>query len=967
MPPPPFVTSLDEVATGYTVFESDQVLTHTQLNSVAEYADDQIRLTRTRLSGVGVACGLHASLSGTTVHVTGGVGVTTDGDLLHLDADTAYDRFRPYDQSFPAYPPLYQGRDVNGTMFAAYELLPQGAQADNARPLAQLPGVSGLQLSRMTAVLLMESYRQDDDLCSGTDCDNLGARAVNTRKLLLVGPDAVAALRGGAETPADAYGDLPELFAERAVLTGGMTGTAALAQAYRTACTAIHARVVDALPRIFPAAGAVLGDVLTQASAQGWINRLATYRRQFARNAAGIQYYYDFLKDVVEAYNEFRDALFDDRTWCSPPIASFPKHLLLGDLTGGSSAEANRTGFYPSPVTSRTAGELDRACFLLRRLESIITHFQVSTASSLTVRVTPSAMENRPLEERAIPFYYTAGGEDPLHLRWSYRLSRRGAEASAYGYHAPASWAVDNTPADNPLAYQVGRSDFFRVEGVVGKLVGEALDAVRDEIRDHNLPFTVRAVLLGTDRTRIVPRPRGTTDLHHLHSLVRKDTDVRLQEAEAFTTHFSDMVLHAADEGELYHEQESAQLTALRGTTTSKSTELRSHSATARTSVSGSYTQYSMNTAALNQGMTGAIQAAADLSFQATPVATTGFFNPLDNLGAATQTSWLPWLDDIIAWKDEKKDERLLFSRFAGEHPQVEHLGGVPRGGTLVLLHDTAGTVVAEVMLPYALPEEVVEDEEPVLTTPPIRPPVVRTPPVRTVPTPKRTWEQEWVFREPELEVVFQAREDLDQWKATESEYLRGQVEWQNQYLQEQTISMQSEIITSMGHTYEGIITNQWNTLDSVASKYAPTRQMAEIGTQPGTTQQAPRATESFDDKMLGVYVEESRVREQKVNILREMTEADPADELLAQQLAAAEQELGRALEDTAQHLVSSGAEVSLGNEAYLAVEQMSRGMQTLSGSATLDATRTAIDGTVSRAGTASVEMAVKAAMPRMR
>src|SRR5215218_8245760 len=103
---------LEGISTGYSVFEKDQVLTHDQLNSVSEYADDQIRLTRVGLLGVGIACGLRPSLSGNTVRVTKGVGVTTDGDLAYTTVDVVFDRFKVYDNSFPAYAPLYVGGNV---------------------------------------------------------------------------------------------------------------------------------------------------------------------------------------------------------------------------------------------------------------------------------------------------------------------------------------------------------------------------------------------------------------------------------------------------------------------------------------------------------------------------------------------------------------------------------------------------------------------------------------------------------------------------------------------------------------------------------------------------------------------------------------------------------------------------------------------------------------------------------------
>ena len=48
------IRRLDAVTTDYAIFERDQVLTETQLNSVVEYLDDQSRLTRTQLLGIGI-------------------------------------------------------------------------------------------------------------------------------------------------------------------------------------------------------------------------------------------------------------------------------------------------------------------------------------------------------------------------------------------------------------------------------------------------------------------------------------------------------------------------------------------------------------------------------------------------------------------------------------------------------------------------------------------------------------------------------------------------------------------------------------------------------------------------------------------------------------------------------------------------------------------------------------------------
>src|SRR5262245_1955692 len=98
--------SLDKITTEYTVFEQDQVLTHAQLNGPQEYLDDQGRLTRVDMIGIGIACGLRVSLLENRVTVSRGVGSTSDGDLIVLNDGVRYDRYKKYGDDRPDYAPL---------------------------------------------------------------------------------------------------------------------------------------------------------------------------------------------------------------------------------------------------------------------------------------------------------------------------------------------------------------------------------------------------------------------------------------------------------------------------------------------------------------------------------------------------------------------------------------------------------------------------------------------------------------------------------------------------------------------------------------------------------------------------------------------------------------------------------------------------------------------------------------------
>src|SRR4051812_29355103 len=161
--------SLSALTSGYTVFERDQVLTHDQLNSLSDYADDNIRLSRVKALGVGVACGLRVFVSAANadVRVTKGAGITTDGDLLYLESLGVYTQFRIYDTTYPAYAPFYVAGNVNGAKQLAWELLPASVNDPSARPVNTFQAVTGKPLSNLVAVLMSESWRRDNDLCNG--------------------------------------------------------------------------------------------------------------------------------------------------------------------------------------------------------------------------------------------------------------------------------------------------------------------------------------------------------------------------------------------------------------------------------------------------------------------------------------------------------------------------------------------------------------------------------------------------------------------------------------------------------------------------------------------------------------------------------------------------------------------------------------------------------------------------------
>ena len=85
-----------ELQNYYPDFVPNQILTNTQLNQLRVFLDEQNRLTRYKLIGTGIACGLVAHLENDfSISVSEGLGITTQGYLIELIA-SKYTHYRTY-------------------------------------------------------------------------------------------------------------------------------------------------------------------------------------------------------------------------------------------------------------------------------------------------------------------------------------------------------------------------------------------------------------------------------------------------------------------------------------------------------------------------------------------------------------------------------------------------------------------------------------------------------------------------------------------------------------------------------------------------------------------------------------------------------------------------------------------------------------------------------------------------------
>ena len=503
---------LDKISMEYHAFRKDQLLTHTQLNELIDYFEDQDRLTRTCLIGVGLVCGLVVDYDAKepAVSVGKGCGVTTDGDLLVMNPTTFRD-YKLYDNrkkgtNDPIYDPFFPATD-GGKQINLWELVipdSQGALPLDSKPLGTFNADTGKVLDDMTVLLYLEYYLQDPDKCTAIDCDNQGPRQVSQIKVLLlskVDMEKVINRDPAQEVIADSiylkyhgsgvqYFNLPLIKAKRVILnTFNNSSIALLAKSYTGIVQVDGGKLIKAVKDLY----AGFQFMIDPAGKTNINNLLQDLQLTLGMHPKiyHAQYLYDYYKDLITAYNELRVLLFSSMSECCPDKYAFPKHIMLGELKPfGIVPAPYRHEFYPSPAVTGARDKIANCRSMWLRLQQLIQQFNLPDQPS-TVKITPSTDYDRLLEERAVPFYYK--DVKSIVQNWNYAYSRRGTEKNILSYHAP-QYAAGLDSTINPLDYSIDANNFFRIEGHLGKQLGSAMELISGIKNNKSVPFDLVAV-----------------------------------------------------------------------------------------------------------------------------------------------------------------------------------------------------------------------------------------------------------------------------------------------------------------------------------------------------------------------------------------------------------------------------------------------------------------------------------------
>lgn len=487
----------------YPKFVADQVLTSDNLNDLFGYLDEQGRMTRTNLSGIGIVCGLEVKTAadGSSITITKGVGITSSGYLVSVPEITYTKRTTAV---FDAVKCEYYDRFVNiGAKTQKFDLweLKQEAESTGTTALDN----TFLSTGEKVVLLFVELLEENNKNCDPNSCDDKGVKVTVTVRPLLVEKSKVAGLEAGTATTSP-WLELPDISMKRFnVAATPIYECLNIFESYRNI---LNSSFLTKLQTALTNAYTILQPVLSADFPDNPFTTLADDYKFLHDNSitsdqlVAIQYYYDLFSDVLQAYNEVKEKGTDVISMCCPDDP-FPRHLLL-DLAIPDATQQNscyRHYFAPSRILNDESRTLADLLTLFRKLVLLLQQFKVPSMAipkggkitDLNIRITPSMLAGIPFSQKSIPYYYNiANANDKLLKNWNPEKLRQGRYIRNLSYHGINYAAAPEIKV--PLLYDLEPYNFLRIEGHIGKPYKHAVKnilALRDKAR---LPFEVVAL-----------------------------------------------------------------------------------------------------------------------------------------------------------------------------------------------------------------------------------------------------------------------------------------------------------------------------------------------------------------------------------------------------------------------------------------------------------------------------------------
>lgn len=696
-------------------FADDQVLTAGQLNQLAGHFDHETRLTRTKGMGIGIVCGLEVELVAGEIRLSKGAAITSSGDMLHLPQGQRFTHFRKLqdEATQPTEDGTVRVRKLGSEANAVpmWRLYPN--EVADSIALANPTGLPGLM--NLAVVLYLDSWLKSPEECSDTNCDNAGVTQMNDLMVLLVPKQHLQA----AENSPNRRRNLPKATVRNVDLAGGtLNNEAELTKRYVAALNGSVEGLKKAVAKLDAGFPSLVTLAFGNASPVGqWQAQLTSFIAQ--NNNPSIQFVYDFFQDLAASINELWEAITEIPGECCPADTKFPKYVMAGELVRESGVRfaEYRHYFNESPILNEGGRRAERAVFLLKRIGLMMRSFNPSPATN-GIRISPSKKASARLGDRAIPFYYQLSDVTPLHEFWSFEKSQLGMEDTNQGY-----WMRDISTQDdvkNPFSYTTDGSDFYRVEGLVGMDIEAAEKEVERLQLAHNIGFKLETIQIENDKPKV--RPFKGVKFPWMNLMFRQyrdDLHSNMMLADVYvdsvSVEINKQATDAAFEGVENDPDGQNPLTKLKQVASRDRLELKSKLENVTTKMYQPLSNFKRTSEFLSfrQEYDSVADIADNIDRKVNYTKQSAVASPIQKLVLDNSFSRFDNLIELLKRKEEAVQGQYVFDRFFNQNPGLRHLGGVPEGGTLVLLYsETTKTILADFSLPYCCVTEIDEDEK---------------------------------------------------------------------------------------------------------------------------------------------------------------------------------------------------------------------------------------------------------------
>lgn len=502
---------LKNISTQYRKFTKGQYVKSPQFNEFLDFFEDQDRLSRVLLQGVGIVCGLKPKpiyIEGLlkSVQLSQGVALTTDGDLLTLNKTSEvstelfmsdlktikidskdFTHFKVYDNSKIKYPAFTIG---TGSQIDLWELATSEEANSDFQSIERLSNLEDKYL-----LLYLESDEKEIKPCRGVDCDNHGVQQIRNLKVLLTtaaGIENILQSDKIQKHPLFIDGVLGAVSQERVIVERLILERGAEKPFYSSDLKEMYQDVLEknnfgkiVFDRINAIAQIIGIPAVDHPGFKALLNECLAQK-------TGFQYAYDVVKDLMDTYSEIIKLLPKSFTRCFPDLVSFPKHVMLGKLISDRQLDSARHQFYNSPVLDHDK-ETHKVRLLINRFRQQAQNFRYSDnfENEAQIKITPSK-ELNPLSNKAVPFYYQVTEE--FLKTWNFDKTNNRVFKDNLGYDS--SLLSADKHIQTPLNFNIDNNSFYNIEGHQGMLYQDAFEQIK-QIRDKKqLGFDVMGVSL---------------------------------------------------------------------------------------------------------------------------------------------------------------------------------------------------------------------------------------------------------------------------------------------------------------------------------------------------------------------------------------------------------------------------------------------------------------------------------------